>query len=375
MGPLRGVRVLELAGIGPVPFAGMLLADLGAEVVRVDRISAPALAFADATMGRGKRSIAVDLKRPAGRGVLLRLLEGADVLLEGFRPGVAERLGIGPRVCLRRNRRLVFGRMTGWGQEGPEAERAGHDLNYLSLAGALHPIGPGRSAPTPPLNYVADFGGGGMLLAVGVVSALLERAHSGRGQVVDAAMVDGAALLTTFVRELLARGQWTEARERNVLDGGAHFYRTYATGDGGFIAVAAIEPAFYAALLERLGLDPADWPQWERRRWPQLGRALARIFATRDRAEWEAVFAGVDACVTPVLSLSEAPDHPHAVARQSFVKLDGWRQPAPAPRFGRSRPQALRAAPAPGQHSRQVLARAGFTRAEIAALRSGGTVG
>ncbi len=374
MGPLGGVLVLELAAIGPVPFAGMVLADLGAEVVRVDRPAAPALPFADATMGRGKRSIAVDLKQRAGRDVVLRLAAGADVLLEGFRPGVAERLGVGPRSCRRRNPGLVFGRMTGWGQDGPEAQRAGHDLNYLSLAGALHPIGPGRAVPTPPLNYVADFGGGGMLLALGVVSALLERAHSGRGQVVDAAMVDGAALQTAFVRELLARGQWTEERERNILDGGAHFYRTYATLDGGFVAVAAIEPAFYATLLERLRLDPAAWPQWERRRWPQLSRRLARIFSTRARAEWEAVFAGADACVTPVLTLSEAPDHPHALARRGFVELDGWRQPAPAPRFGRTPARVRRPAPAPGQHTRQVLARGGFSPAEIAALRSSGAV-
>lgn len=378
-GPLAGLRVLEIAGIGPGPFAAMLLSDFGAEVVRVDRAGSVAAAGANLqpsldVLTRGRRSVAVNLKSPHGRDVLFQLVDTADALLEGFRPGVAERLGIGPEPCLQRNERLVYGRMTGWGQAGPLSPRAGHDLNYIAVAGALHPIGPRDRPPAVPLNYVGDFGGGGMLLALGIVCALVERATSGRGQVVDAAMVDGAALQTAMFHGMLAMKLWNADREANLLDGAAPFYRCYACSDGEFIAVGALEPQFYAALLDGLGLDPAQWPQHDATRWPAQSADMAAIFAQRPREAWAAHFADSDACVAPVLSLTEAPAHPHAVDRAAFVEIGGVVQPAPAPRFSRT-PAAVQGPPVlPGQHTDAVLGEAGFSAKEITTLRADGTI-
>lgn len=377
-GPLAGIRVVELAAIGPAPFGVMLLADLGADVVRVDRVAAArGRAGAEVSMrglSRNRRSVAIDLKHARGAEVLLRLVDDADVLVEGFRPGVAERLGIGPGPCQERNPRLVYARMTGWGQDGPLAPRAGHDLTYAAVAGALHPIGPAAQPPPPPLNFVADFGGGGTYLALGVLAALLERERSGRGQVVDAAMVDGVASLTGFFHGLLELGAWTTHREANLLDGAAPFYTTYATADGGFVAVGALEPPFYAQLLERLGLDPDDWPQHDRARWPRQRQRLAAVFAARTRAEWEQVFAGSDACVAPVLALDEAPRHPHLVARGTFVDVDASLQPAPAPRLSRTPGSVRSAPPRPGEHTAEVLAACGYAADEIGALAAAGAV-
>lgn len=376
-GPLQGVRVVEVAGLGPGPFAAMLLADAGADVVRVDRVAPGAgvgLFAARDVLARGRRSVAVDLKREGGAEVVLRLVERADALVEGFRPGVAERLGIGPDACAARNPRLVYGRMTGWGQDGPWAGKVGHDIDYLALAGGLHPIGWADRPPVPPVNFVADFGGGGAFLAFGIVCALVERASSGRGQTVDAAMVDGVAAITAPLHGLLAAGVWTEQREANLLDGGAPFYRCYRTADDRFVAVGALEPQFYAALLDGLGLDRADWPQHDRDRWPRLERELDRRFATATRDQWAARFDGLDACVAPVLTLREATEHPHLVARRTFVEHEGLVQPAPAPRFSRT-PSALSRPPVlPGQHTDEVLTEAGFSDRELAALRAGGVV-
>lgn len=380
MGPLSGVRVVEIAGIGPGPFAGMMLADAGADVVRVDRARGGTAAGgavgggATDVLARGRRSVAVDLKDARGVDVVLRLVQHADVLIEGFRPGVAERLGIGPDACLARNRGLVYGRMTGWGQAGPWAPRAGHDLDYIAVAGALHPIGTAGAPPPVPLNYVADFGGGGMLLAFGVVCALVERGQSGRGQVVDAAMVDGAAAMTAMFHGLLAAGAWSERREDNLLDGAAPFYRAYACADEGFVVVAALEPQFYAVLLDRLGLDAAEWPQHDRALWPAQRAAFAEIFAARTRQEWEAVFAGSDACVAPVLSLQEAPTHPHVAARGTFAVHDGLLQPAPAPRFSRTSTALGRPPAVPGTHTDEILAELGYSADEVATLHAAAVV-
>jgi alpha-methylacyl-CoA racemase len=341
-GPLHGLKVVELAGIGPGPHAAMVLADLGADVVRVDRPSGglqlgggPDTA-PDPTL-RGRRRVAANLKEAAGREAVLRLVEHADVLLEGYRPGVAERLGVGPDDCRARNPRLVYGRMTGWGQDGPLAARAGHDINYISLTGALHAIGRAGERPVPPLNYVGDFGGGSMLLVVGVVAALWEAQRSGRGQVVDAAMVDGAALLSQMFWGFLARGAWRDERGSNVLDGHAPFYDTYTCADGRHVAVGALEPQFYAALLDGLGLAGADLPaQHDRARWPELRERLTAAFATRTRDEWAAAFDGTDACVTPVLAFGEVAAHPHLAVRGTVVERDGVPQAAPAPRFSRT---------------------------------------
>jgi len=336
MGPLEGVRIVELASIGPGPFCAMLLADLGAQVLAVDR-PGPQRSGWPVLFARGRRRVAVDLKHPDGPGVVLDLVAGADALVEGFRPGVAERLGVGPEACLARNPRLVYGRVTGWGQQGPLARSAGHDIDYIALAGALHPLGPAAGPPVPPLNLLGDFGGGGMLLALGVVAALLEAGRSGAGQVVDAAMVDGAALLTTQLHELLAAGQWTDRRGANLLDGAAPFYAVYETADGRHLAVGALEPRFWAELLERVGLDAGDLPaQLDRDGWPVARERLAAVFRTRTRDQWCALLEGTDACVAPVLSLLEAPAHPHNQARATFVEVAGALQPAPAPRFSRT---------------------------------------
>jgi alpha-methylacyl-CoA racemase len=352
----------------------MLLADLGAEVLAVDRPVAERPAW-PALFGRGRRRVAVDLKHPDGPGVVLDLAAGADALIEGFRPGVTERLGIGPEACLARNPRLVYGRVTGWGQDGPLAGTAGHDIDYIALAGALHPVGPAEGPPVPPLNLLGDFGGGGMLLALGVVAALLAAARSGQGQVVDAAMVDGAALLTTQLHELLAAGLWTDRRGANLLDGAAPFYAVYETGDGRHLAVGALEPRFWAELLDRVGLGAEDLPaQLDRDGWPLLRERLAAVFRTRTRDEWCAVFEGSDACVAPVLSLLEAPAHPHNLARGSFVEVGGVAQPAPAPRFSRtSCPTPTPPAPS-GADDGEVLAAWGVAPERIERLRAAGAI-
>ena len=373
MGPLQGVRVVELAGIGPGPFCAMLLADLGAEVLAVDRPASGQPGW-PALFARGRRRVAVDLKHPAGPGVVLDLVAGADALVEGFRPGVAERLGIGPDACLARNPRLVYGRVTGWGQEGPLAGSAGHDIDYIALAGALHPVGPAGGPPVPPVNLLGDFGGGGMLLALGVVAALLEAGRSGKGQVVDAAMVDGAALLTTQLHELLAAGLWTDRRGANLLDGAAPFYTVYETADGRHLAVGALEPQFYAELLERVGLAAEDLPdQHDRAGWPLLRERLAAVFRTRTRDEWCRLLEGTDACVAPVLSLLEAPTHPHNQARATFVDVGGTPRPAPAPRFSRT-PSATPTPPPTPSDDDQTLAAWGLDPEELARLRAAGVV-
>ena len=344
MGPLKGIRIIEFAALGPAPMGTMLLADLGAEVLRIERKSKagsrPTAELFDPAidiLNRNRRVVALDLKQPEAIETVLRLIEGADGLIEGFRPGVMERLGLGPEVCLARNPRLVYGRMTGWGQSGAFAQAAGHDINYLSLSGALHAIGePGRK-PVVPLNLVADGGGGGMLLALGMLAGLLEARGSGQGQVVDVAMTDGAALLMSMMYTLKAMGQWQQQRGSNLLDGGAHFYDSYQCRDGKWISVGAIEPQFYALLLEKTGITDPDFDaQWDRERWPRLKAKLAQVIAQRTRDQWCAVFDGTDACVAPVLDMDEAPLHPHNLSRHTFTELNGVVQPAAAPRFGRT---------------------------------------
>jgi alpha-methylacyl-CoA racemase len=377
MGPLQGVRVIEVAGIGPGPFCAMVLADLGADVIRIDRPPAggdPLAARYD-VLNRGRRSVAVDLKDPGGPDVVLRLVEQADALLEGFRPGVAERLGIGPEACLERNPRLVYGRMTGWGQDGPLAPTAGHDLTYAAVAGALAHIGRAGQPPTPPLNLVADFGGGGMLLALGLVAGLLHARTTGEGQVVDAAMVDGTALLMAPFFGASAMGFWSDERGTNLLDSGAPFYDVYSCLDGKELAVGAIEPQFFAALLDVLDLDADAVPeQNDRARWPELRASLAAAIASRPRDEWVARADGTDACVAPVLTMRDAADHPHVRHRGTIVERDGVPQPAPAPRFSAT-PAALDRPPSvPGLHTDEILTEGGFSDQEIASLHTDGTV-
>ena len=381
MGPLAGYRIVEMAGIGPAPFAAMLLADMGAEVVRVDRREAADLGVPGRepkfdVLARGRRSIAVDVKAEAGREVVKRLAARADAIIEGFRPGVMERLGLGPDVLLKVNPKLVFGRMTGFGQDGPLANAAGHDIDYIALAGALHAIGRKGEAPLPPLNLVGDFGGGGMFLAFGVVCALLEAQKSGKGQVVDAAMVDGAATLMALMYGLYSQGTWQDERGVNILDTGAPWYDTYATKDGKWLAVGAIERRFYEEFVERLGLKLSNLPkQHDRHGWPDLRRRFADAIAARTRDEWEEVFAGSDACVAPVLALGEVAQHPHNAARGTFARRDGVLQPAPAPRFSRTVPEMGRAPRPPGADTEAVLADFGFAPAEIARLIETGAVG
>jgi len=380
MGPLRGVKILEIAGIGPGPFAAMMLADMGADVIRVDRAQSviggdPSAPPAD-VLNRGRRSIGIDLKNPDGVEALLTLVESADALIEGFRPGVAERLGFGPDVCLARNSRLVFGRMTGWGQSGPYAQAAGHDINYIALAGALDPIGRAGDKPVPPLNLVGDFGGGGMLLAFGMACGLLEAKTSGQGQVVDAAMVDGAAVLMTMFHAFKAMGLWTDERGTNLLDTGAHFYEVYETSDGKFVSIGSIEPQFYAELLARTGLsdDQSLSRQHDRAQWPALKERFEELFKTKTRDEWCEVMEATDVCFAPVLSMGEAPHHPHNVERGTFVERDGVVQPAPAPRFSRTTPEIQRPPAFAGQHTDEALADWGFDDATIAKLRDTGAI-
>ena len=373
MGPLHGLRIIELAGIGPVPMCCMLLADLGADVVRVDRVQPSGLGLAlerrlDVN-ARNRRSLALDLKAPAGRDAALRLVQGADVLVEGFRPGVTEGLGMGPDVCLALNPRLVYARMTGFGQTGPLAQAAGHDLNYIALSGALHAIGAAGGKPVPPLNLVGDYGGGALFLALGVMAALFERQRSGAGQVVDAAMVDGAASLASVFYGLAAGGQWTAERGANLLDGGAPFYDTYETADGRFISLAALEPKFFAKLADALTLAPRFVQrQHDSRLWPEMRQAIATAVRQRTRDAWCALLEGSDACFAPVLSFDEAPAHAHARARGAFVSVEGVVQPAPAPRFGRTPAGMPRRAPHLGEHSREVLREAGLHDDDINAL-------
>ncbi len=358
-GPLHGLRVIELAGLGPGPHAAMMLGDLGADVVRVDR---PVGGFSLAGgkpdyLLRNRRSVTADLKADSGRDLVLRLAAKADVLLEGFRPGVAERLGVGPQQCHAVNPALIYGRMTGWGQDGPMAAQAGHDLNYISLTGALHAIGPADRPPTVPLNLVGDFGGGSMFLVTGVLAALWERQRSGRGQVVDAAMVDGVSVLAQMIWAFRGAGTWSDQRDANLLDGGAPFYGTYACADGRWIAVGALEPQFYARFLVGLGIAGEDLPgQHDRSGWPRLRARFTEVIASRPRDEWAEIFAGTDACVTPVLAFGEVSAHPHLAARESVISIDGIEQAAPAPRFSRTPAGRPAAPPVPGAGTEAVLA-------------------
>jgi alpha-methylacyl-CoA racemase len=379
-GPLEGVRVVEIGGIGPSPFCAMMLADMGADVLRVDRAAAvvPRGEYdwpPDYLLNRGRRSVGVDLKHPGGVEVVLRLAAQADVLIEGFRPGVAERLGIGPEACRERNPRLVYGRMTGWGQTGPYAKHPGHDLNYISLTGALDAIGRAGGPPAPPLNLVGDFGGGGMLLAVGVLAALIEAGRSGQGQTVDAAMIDGAALLATMFYGMRDMGQWDGGRGGNLLDGGAPFYDVYETADGRHVSVGSMEPKFYANLLRELGLEDVGLPeQMDAASWPDVKRRFAAVFRTRTRDEWCERLETAEVCFAPVLDLDEARAFPQNRERGVFVEHDGVVQPAPAPRFGRT-PGAIAApAPAPGEHTRDGLADWGFEPGELDALAGDGAI-
>jgi len=380
MGPLQGTRVIELAGIGPCPMCAMLLAELGADVVRVDRVTDSGLGIGMAPefhlLNRSRPSIAVDLKHPDGVGTVLRLVESADALVEGFRPGVAERLGLGPQHCAERNPRLVYGRVTGWGQDGSLARSAGHDLNYIALTGALDAIGRRGAPPTPPLNLVGDFGGGALYLALGVVAALHEAHASGKGQTVDAAMIDGAASLMTSAYALRAAGVADAPRGENILDSGAHFYDVYETSDGRYVSIAPVEPKFYAELLERIGLDPGEAPHSaDRGDWPHSKARLAALFRTRTRDEWCAILEGTDACFAPVLGMDEAHRHPHNAERGTFVERDGIVQPNAAPRFSRT-PGGIRCSPpAPGSGTRSVLADWGFGAEEIDDLAARGVIG
>ncbi|MEA3510571.1 MAG: CaiB/BaiF CoA-transferase family protein [Actinomycetota bacterium] len=374
MMPLDDLAIIELAGLGPVPFAGMILAGLGADVIRVDRPGGPPIPDPMAgAVGRGKRSVALDLKKPEGVDILLELVAGTDILLEGFRPGVADRLGIGPDVCMDANPDVIYGRMTGWGAEGPYASMAGHDINYIGLSGALHAIG-ASDHPSPPLNLVGDNGGGAMYLVAGVLAAIHDRERSG-GTIVEAAMIEGAASLMAPFYEMAAVGLWEDRREANLLDGDAPFYTTYRTSDDKWMAVGPLEPLFYAEMLSGLGLDQDDLPdQYDRDRWPELRSRLSGTFVERTRAEWEERFDGTDACVTPVLSLSEAPDHQHNVARQVFGGPEHHRLPNPTPRIGGDLPFALPDAPDIGADTGEILSLLGYEAASIETLRARGVI-
>ena len=375
-GPLTGIRVIELVGVGPGPFAAMWMADMGADVIRIDRPGQRWNQTRKDVLNRGRRSLAVDLKRPEALAVALRLIGDADVLLEGYRPGVAERLGVGPKECLGRNPRLVYGRMTGWGQDGPRASVAGHDINYIATGGLLSAIGTREGGPVPPLNLVGDFGGGGMLLVAGVLAALIERATSGRGQVVDAAMAEGAGLLGSMIWGYHGKGLWAPERESNIFDGGAPYYRCYRCRDGGWVALGAIEPEFWRTFLDRCGIDDSLLRDNQRNRqlWPQMRQRLTEIMLGRDRDEWCAMTQGSDACLSPVLDFDEALRDDQARARGAYIELEGIGQPAPAPRFSRT-PGRVVAPPAlVGEHSREILGEAGFTATEISALEASGSM-
>jgi len=375
MGPLKGLKIIEMAGIGPGPFCGMVLADLGAKIIRVDRASAIGTGSKQDAANRGKKSIAVDLKSEEGVEVVLKLVETADAIFEGFRPGVMERLGLGPDVCSKRNERIVFGRMTGWGQEGPLANAAGHDINYISLTGALAAIGRPGSPPVPPLNLIGDFGGGGMLLALGLVAALLESKESKKGQVVDAAMTDGSALLMTMIYTMQSSGVWKTSMGSNLLDGGAHFYDTYECKDGKFISLGSIEPQFYALLCQIAELDESIFGnQMSRDSWPGQKEAIKRIILDKTRDEWCELMEGTDVCFAPVLDMSEAPKHPHNIERKTFIDLEGVTQPAPAPRFSRTEPEVVSSPSVVGEHTDEVLTSIGFSDEDINTLKTSGAV-
>ena len=374
MGPLKGIKVIEFAGIGPGPFCAMMLADMGAEVIRIDRKGEKRFGRLDIT-SRGRRSVALNLKHSEGISIALRLIEKADALLEGFRPGVMERLGLGPEQCLKCNPKLVYGRMTGWGQYGPLSHAAGHDINYIALTGALYSIGRPDSPPVPPLNLVGDFGGGAMMLAFGLVCGLLEAKTSGEGQVVDAAMTDGASTLMAMIYAYKAKGLWSNQRGSNRFDGGAHFYDTYECADGNYVSIAALEPQFYELFLKTCGVDdPAFQAQMDVEKWPELKHKLTQLFKTKTREEWCSIMEGTDICFAPVLDMDEASKHPHNKARETFIEIDGVIQPAPAPRFSRTPPKVQGPPPLPGEHNVAVLSEWGFSMNEIDNLREVGAI-
>ena len=375
MGPLTGIRVVEMAGIGPGPFTAMMLSALGAEVIRVDRLSHKGTGHRANVLNRGRKSIAVDLKNPRGVETTLRLIEQADVVLEGFRPGVMERLGLGPEECLSVNPRLIFGRMTGWGQTGPLSQAAGHDINYISIAGALGAMGYADRPPAPPLNLVGDFGGGAMYLLTGILAALVERATSGQGQIIDAAMTDGTASLLSPFFGLMAMNMWTTDRFSNRLDGGAFYYGSYECSDGKYISIGSLEPQFYAVLLEKAEItDPEFQEQLDEAAWPAKREKLNQLFKTRTRQQWCDIMEGTDVCFAPVLDLKEAPAHPHNIDRKTFVELDGVVQPAPAPRFSRTQGEIQGPAAMAGEHTREVLSAWNFTDQEIGELQASGAI-
>lgn len=375
MGPLKNVKIIELAGIGPAPFCGMMLSDMGADVIRIDREGVDPPLGRNGALSRGRRSIIVDLKNSAGIELVLKLVEKSDALIEGYRPGVMERLGLGPDDCLGRNPRLVYGRMTGWGQDGPLAELSGHDINYIALSGALHTIGTGKDGPVPPLNLVGDFGGGGMYLAFGLVCALLEARNSGQGQVVDAAMIDGASSLMAMIYGMKAENKWQDSRQSNILDGAAHYYRCYECSDNKWIAIGALEDQFYSLLLDKLGIQLTSLTErHDSANWQPLHEQLQAIFLTKSRDEWQDLLDGTDACFAPVLNLEEAPLHPHNASRNTFVSIDGQWQPAPAPRFSRSVPEANFTAAINGAHSSEILSDSGYSETEIMKLRGTGII-
>ena len=371
MGPLKGIRILEMAGIGPGPFCAMMLSDMGAEVIRIDRLNQKGSGHRANVLNRGRRSIALDLKNPAAIETVLRLVDQADVLIEGFRPGVMERLGLGPDVCLQRNPKLVFGRMTGWGQSGPLSQAAGHDINYISIAGALGAMGYADRPPAPPLNLVGDFGGGAMYLLTGVLAALLERNSSGKGQVIDAAMTDGTASLLSPFFGLMAMNMWTTDRHSNKLDGGAHYYGSYECSDGKYISIGSIEPQFYALLLSKCEITDEEFlPQQDQQSWPLLREKLEQLFKTESREHWCQLMEGTDVCFAPILDLAEAPNHPHNKARGTYVDFEGVTQPAPAPRFSRTQSEIQSSAAMVGEHTEQILADWGYSETEIEQLKT-----
>jgi len=371
MGPLAGIRVIEIAGIGPGPFCAMMLSDMGAEVVRIDRKDRVGTGDKRNVLNRGRRSLALDLKKPQAVETVLKMTAQADILIEGFRPGVMERLGLGPDVCLQENPKLIFGRMTGWGQTGPLAQAAGHDINYISLAGALNAMGYADRPPAPPLNLVGDFGGGAMYLLCGVLAALVERSNSGKGQIIDAAMTDGTASLISAFYGLKAMDMWTTDRASNKLDGGAHFYNSYACSDGKFISIGSIEPQFYALLREKCDIDdPAFDAQNDQSSWPDLRQKLMAVFKTKTRQQWCDLLEGSDVCFAPILDMDEAPSHPHNKARQTFTEVEGVVQPSPAPRFSRTKTEIQGPAALVGEHSEAVLKDWGFNDDDITRLQS-----
>jgi len=377
MGPLNGYTVIELAGIGPAPMGGMILADMGAEVIRIERAGAADPRLTERVSGRGKKSVVLNLKDPSGVETLLRMVENADVLIDPYRPGVCEKLGIGPSECQQRNPKLVLARMTGWGQDGPLANAAGHDINYIAITGALYAMGRKDEKPMPPLNLVGDMGGGGMLLVTGILAALLEAGNSGQGQVIDAAMVDGAAQLMWMFHGFETIGGWDATqREANLLDGGAHFYDSYECADGKYVAIGSIEPQFYALLKEKAGLSEDDFgDQNNKDKWPDMKRKLTEVFLSKTQAQWCELMEGTDVCFAPVLNFKDAPTHPANVARDTYIEIDGVTQPAPAPRFSRTASQVAHGVHGLGDDTDSVLGAMGFGEQEIAALRDGGSIG